>query len=169
MSRNVRRVVTGHDEQGRSVVLADGPVPHLHELPGARFMEVWTTDRAPAPIRAQEAKEPTDRPLRLTSDAGGSVIRIIDIYPSSAGGGQPSPMHRTRTIDYGIVLEGEISMLLPDGVEVSLKAGDIVIQRGTDHAWQNQSDRVARMAFILLDGVFSDELRAKLPEMELTP
>src|SRR5262245_27087289 len=111
MSRNVRRVVTGHDEQGNSVVLADGPVSHLHEFPGARFMEVWTTERAPAPIRAQEPKEPTDRPLTLGSAASGSVIRVIDFEPHSAGGGQPSPMHRTRTIDYGLVLEGEMVML----------------------------------------------------------
>jgi uncharacterized cupin superfamily protein len=72
-------------------------------------------------------------------------------------------MHRTRSIDYGIVLEGEIYMILDDS-EVHLRAGDIVVQRGTDHAWENRSNQVARMAFILVDGAFSDELRAKLPE-----
>jgi uncharacterized cupin superfamily protein len=76
-------------------------------------------------------------------------------------------MHRTRSIDYGIVLEGEIYMILDDS-EVRLRAGDVVVQRGTDHAWENRSTQVARMAFILVDGVFSDELRAILPpQLEL--
>lgn len=165
MSRNVRRIVTGHDEQGNSVVLTDGLVPNTHDLPGAHFMEVWNTERSPAPILAREPKEPTDRKLTIGSATpGGSVIRFIDFEAN----GPQSPMHRTRTIDYGIVLEGDMVMLLPGGVEVQLKTGDIVVQRGTDHAWQNRSNRIARMAFILLDGVFSEELRAKLPNMELT-
>jgi uncharacterized cupin superfamily protein len=72
-------------------------------------------------------------------------------------------MHRTRSIDYGIVLEGEIYLILDDS-EVLLRTGDVVVQRGTDHAWENRSDRVARMAFILVDGAFSAELRQILPD-----
>lgn len=93
------------------------------------------------------------------------MIRVIDFE----AGAPPSPMHRTSTIDYGIVLEGEVVMLLPRGQEVHLKPGDIVVQRGTDHAWQNKSGRPARMAFVLLDGEFSAELAAKLSDMKLTP
>jgi quercetin dioxygenase-like cupin family protein len=73
-------------------------------------------------------------------------------------------MHRTRSVDYGIVLEGEIFMVL-DEQEVLLHAGDVVIQRGTDHAWENRTDRVCRMAFILIGAEFSPQLRALLPAM----
>ena len=163
-SRTLRRVVTGHDDYGNSVILSDAPPPRIHEMPGARFWEVWSTDRAPALIQSKEPKDPTDRSLTLGSP-GGSVIRVVDFE----GGGPPSPMHRTSTIDYGIVLEGEIVMLLPGEHEVQLKPGDIVVQRGTDHAWQNKSGHLARMAFILLGGEFGEELRAKLPDMKLTP
>ena len=72
-------------------------------------------------------------------------------------------MHRTKSIDYGIVLEGEIWMILDDS-EVLLKQGDVVVQRGTDHAWENRSGTVCRMAFILIDGAFAPELRENLPE-----
>lgn len=164
ISRNVRRVVTGHDEQGNSVVLSDAPTPRTHDVHGARFWEVWNTDRAPAPIQSQEPKEPTDRPLMLGSP-GGSVFRVVDFE----AGGPPSPMHRTSTIDYGIVLEGEVLMLLPGGQEVQLNSGDVVVQRGRDHAWQNRSGRPPRMVFVLLDGEFSAELAAKLARMKLTP
>jgi quercetin dioxygenase-like cupin family protein len=75
-------------------------------------------------------------------------------------------MHRTETIDYGIVLEGEIHLVLDDS-EVRLEAGDVVVQRGTDHAWENRSAATTRMAFILVDGVFSDELRAAIGPAEL--
>ena len=71
-------------------------------------------------------------------------------------------MHRTETVDYGIVLEGEVFLLLDDS-EVRVQAGDVVIQRGTDHAWENRSDKLARVAFILVDGAFSGELKASLP------
>jgi quercetin dioxygenase-like cupin family protein len=73
-----------------------------------------------------------------------------------------SPMHRTESIDYGIVLAGEVQLVLDDS-EVHLKPGDVVVQRGTDHAWENRTDEVARMAFILVDGVFAPELRELLP------
>jgi quercetin dioxygenase-like cupin family protein len=98
--------------------------------------------------------------------AGGSVIRIIHFPPRSRGGLR-SPMHRTRTIDYGIVLEGEMVLILTDS-EVELKTGDVVIQRGTDHAWENRSDAEARMAFILIDAAFGAEL-APLISKEITP
>jgi quercetin dioxygenase-like cupin family protein len=159
--RPPRRVVTGHDESGRSVFLSDGPTPKSHDMGVATFHELWSTNAAPAPIAATEPMEPTSRPLITPPDANGTIVRFTDI-PA----GERSPMHRTETIDYGIVLEGEIHLVLDDA-EVRLGVGDVVVQRGTDHAWDNRSDRTTRMAFILVDGVFSDELRAAIGTPEL--
>ena len=160
-----RRIVTGHDAAGASVALAVEAPPHSRTLPGARFHEIWGTDSSPAPITSLPAEEPTsDRPA-IHPREGGSAIRIIDFLPAGRGGVR-SPMHRTSTIDYGIVLEGEMVLILTDS-EVALKAGDVVVQRGTDHAWENRTDRIARMAFVLLHGEFSAELRAKLPDLHL--
>nr|WP_272917510.1 cupin domain-containing protein [Nocardioides flavescens] len=73
-----------------------------------------------------------------------------------------SPVHRTASVDYGIVLEGEITLVLDDS-EVTARAGDVVVQRGTDHAWANRGDVVARVVFVLVDGEFDDGLAATLP------
>jgi quercetin dioxygenase-like cupin family protein len=165
MSAPTRRIVTGHDSEGRSIVASDGPVPHVRELPGATFYEVWATGRAPEPLGRLPAVEPTSTAPRIGPTAGGSQIRVIDFPPASRGGVR-SPMHRTRTIDYGIVLEGEMVMLLTDA-EVNLKAGDVVVQRATDHAWENRSDRLARMAFVLIDAAFDAELGKLLGRHEI--
>jgi len=153
-----RRVVTGHDDRGRSVVLADGPTPKTHALPDATFHELWNTTAMPAPVRPAELREPTTRPLVTPPDPNGTIVRIVDLAPRSR-----SPMHRTESIDYGIVLAGEVILVLDDGSETTLSTGDVVVQRGTDHAWVNPLDEPARMAFVLVDGRFTDELRALLP------
>ncbi len=153
-----RRVVTGHDPDGRSVVLADGPAPKSHSIPGATFHEVWNTTEMPAPVAPTEPREPTERPLVTPPDPNGTIIRIVDLTPRSR-----SPMHRTQTIDYGIVLAGDVTLVLEDGSETALRAGDVVVQRGTDHVWVNPSDEPARMAFVLVDGRFTDELKGLLP------
>ena len=116
-----RRVVTGHDDRGRSVVLADGPVPKSHPLAGAVFHELWNTPSVPAPVTAFEAREPTDRPLVTPPDPGGTIIRIVDLEPGSV-----SPMHRTESIDYGIVLTGQVHLVLDDGSQTRLDPGDVV-------------------------------------------
>jgi quercetin dioxygenase-like cupin family protein len=153
-----RRVVTGHDASGRSVVLSDEPAPKSHELPGAAvFHEIWNTPAAPAPVQAEEPREPTERPLVTPPDPNGTIIRFVDLMPNSA-----SPMHRTESVDYGIVLEGEVHLLLTDS-DTHLRPGDVVVQRGTDHAWENRTDAPARMAFVLVDGEFSEELKRVLP------
>ena len=92
-------------------------------------------------------------------DAEGTIIRIVDLEPRSR-----SPLHRTETIDYGIVLAGHVTLVLDDGSETPLATGDVIVQRGTDHAWVNPMDEPARMVFVLVDGRFTDELRALLPE-----
>lgn len=160
-----RRIVTGHDRSGKSVVMSDGQPPNGLKIAdrGVTFYEIWNTDAGPAPITASEA-EPTNRPIELAPKPRGTVIRILDFLPgfSQKASGNPPFMHRTETVDYGIVLEGEMFLML-DGSELHLKAGDVVVQRGTDHAWENRSDKLARMAFVLIDGAFSQELKASLP------
>jgi quercetin dioxygenase-like cupin family protein len=154
-----RRVVTGHDEQGLSVVLSDGMSPRSHSLPDARFHEIWSTPTSPAPIAAREREDPTGGELKVPPAAGGTRVRFVDFAANAV-----SPMHRTETVDYGVVISGRMALLLDDGSETLLEPGDIVIQRGTDHAWANRSDGVSRMLFVLTDGAFGPELKAVLPE-----
>lgn len=166
MIERTRRVVTGHAPDGRSIVLDDGPVPHGRALPGAVFDEVWTTPQAPSLLPAQVAAEPTSDAPRLGPEAGGTAVRVITFAPAQDGG-VASPMHRTCTIDYGIVIEGEIVLILSDS-EVVLRQGDVVVQRGTDHAWENRSGRAAKMAFVLVDARFDPELAGLIAGQELT-
>lgn len=169
MTKGARRVVTGHTASGKSVVLSDGMPPNVRSKnTGVDFIEIWRSGTTPAPLYATEP-EPTDGALVVPPVRGGSCIRLNDFYPGHIdklpprADGRHKMMHRTRSLDYGIVLEGEICLILDDS-EVLLRAGDIVIQRGTDHAWENRSNAVCRMAFILISGEFSPELRALLPE-----
>jgi mannose-6-phosphate isomerase-like protein (cupin superfamily) len=165
MSNIPRRVVTGHEDDGRSVIVSDGAVPGVREVAerGVTFFEVWRTDTTPAPLLAREPSEPTAGPQTVSPPAGGTRIRICEFGPGHVGeNGLQSPMHRTASIDYGIVLEGEM-VLVVDDAETVLHPGDVVVQRGTDHAWANRTDHVARMAFILVGGEFTDALRAMMP------
>lgn len=170
------RVVTGHDASGRSVFMSTGPAPQFHgrQKERARFHEIWNTSGTPVVLEAGEPEEPNRRlPLRIPPDPNGSIIRILDLYPGHvqalaprADGRHPG-MHRTETLDYGIVIQGELYLILDDGAEVKMKAGDVAVQRGTDHAWENRSNEVARIAFVLLDGRFSDALAGLLPAAQL--
>lgn len=146
-----RRVVTGHDSRGVSVFASDGPVPVAVTAPdGALFYEVWSTGAMPAPVGAAEP-DPTLDPLTVPPAPNGTKIRINE-FP-----GVVSPVHRTQSVDYGIVLDGKVVLVLDDS-EATLRAGDVVVQRGTSHRWENRSGRTARMAFILIDGAFTPEL-----------
>lgn len=171
-----KRVVTGHDSQGRTVVAMQGAprAVALEAVPGTVFHEVWNTTCSPAAI--DDGPDPTGGPLVLAPPPRGSRVRVVDIPPDSvqnavsaedaaaafeeigaghAGtGASDSPhrlMHRTETIDYGIVLAGKVWLVLDDA-EVELQPGDIVVQRGTNHAWSNRTEETARMVFVLLDG-----------------
>src|SRR3954470_19089698 len=155
-----RRIVTGHDAAGKSVVLSDAPPPKTLGIGTAAFHEVWTTDATPAPIAAAEP-EPTDRPVRVPPPANGVLVRFTEMAP-----GAESPMHRTETVDVGVVIEGETWLLLDDGSETHVGAGDAVVQRGTNHAWANRSDQPVRMLFVLIDGTISDELRSATGPLE---
>lgn len=174
MSRTVRRIVTGHDASGKSVFLEDGPPPQFNDRSNARvqFFELWSTEGSPAPIHAVEPREPNDRPLQLPPPPGGTIMRITDVHPGNyknmapRADGRQAVMHRTSTIDYAICLEGEIYAVLDDS-ETLMQAGDVLIQRGTDHAWENRSERDCRMLFILVDAAFTPEMQALLPEMTI--
>jgi len=160
MSPAPRRIVTGHDASGKSVVLSDAPTPKTLDIGTAAFHEIWITDETPAPIDATQA-EPTDRPVRTPPPAGGVMVRFTEMAPRAA-----SPMHRTETVDVGVVLEGETWLLLDDGSETRVGVGDAVVQRGTNHAWANRSDRPVRMLFVLIDGTISDALREAAGPLE---
>jgi quercetin dioxygenase-like cupin family protein len=166
----MRRIVTGHDSAGRSLVLIDDSPAAvvLEKAGGLRLTELWTTSQTPAAFSATDRAR---RERRIEPDAGGSVFRVIE-YPPDAErlaklepeehfgsmGVQAAPvekrrhlgMHRTRTLDYAIVLSGEIHAVLDEG-EVLLRAGDVLVQQGTNHAWSNRSDRPATIAFVLID------------------
>ena len=153
MSAPPRRIVTGHDASGKSVVLSDGPTPKTLDIGTAAFHEVWITDDTPVPLAASEP-EPTDRPVRTPPPAGGVTVRFTEMAP-----GAESPMHRTESLDVGIVLEGETWLLLDDGSETRVGVGDAVVQRGTNHAWANRSDRPVRMVFAMIDAALTDDVR----------
>ena len=188
MPNTVRRVVTGHDAQGRSVVVSDGPAPFLHVSPDDPewySTDIFRTDAMPAKIVAL-AGETTDGPRRQLPTKRGTVIRVNNFPPEPESvrkmtpedslrafaalgnpgaatfgkGGRHPLMHRTETIDYAIVMSGEIVMLLDEG-EVVLRAGDILVQCGTNHAWVNRSNAAAVVVFVLVDGAFEEALAEK--------
>ena len=165
MTEPIRRVVTGHDARGKSIVLSDGPPPQYHSMLGpsigADFFEIWNVAR-PVPILTPvEPREPNEREFTIMP-ASGHLLRIIEIYPLSEGG-QRTVMHRTKTLDYVVVIEGEVVLVLDDS-EVTLKKRNVVVQRGTDHAWENRSDKRAVMAFFHIDADFSQDLLSQLPQ-----
>ena len=188
MAKQVRRVVTGHDKDGRAVVISDGPAPFVHvnpDDPEWYSTDIWRTAETPARIAAHPP-ESTLGPRRQMPTKHGSVLRINHFSPEPEAvrrmtpedsrrafaalgnekaatfgkGGRHPLMHRTETIDYAIVLSGEITMVLDDR-DVELKAGDIVIQCGTNHAWSNRSKAPCVVAFILIDGIFEPELKQR--------
>jgi hypothetical protein len=171
----IRRVVTGHDATGKAVVTFDSATPHKHTPPtgGPTSRGMWFTPTVPA--RADGAKDQWDASLGIPPPKGGTVFTVVDFPPAGnlppgtpndliqrhLGPEHMSPkarpsrhpfMHRTRTVDYGIILSGEIDMLLDD-TEVHLKAGDVVVQRATNHAWVNRGTEPCRIAFILVDAI----------------
>ena len=184
----IRRVVTGHDADGRAVVASDGPLPTVVEIaaiPGTIFHEVWSTSQTPAAVN--NAPDPTTGPLTLPPPKQGTRIRFVDIPPdtpeflahgaakmraafsevgdadaSTVKADSPHPlMHRTESIDYGVVIEGEMTLILDDA-QVALAPGSVVILRGTNHAWANRSGRPCRMLFVLIDGNYDPEIAATL-------
>jgi hypothetical protein len=170
----IRRVVTGKGTSGKAVAIIDGPATSVHhraEL-GLTNTLLWVTDSVPADLSGQE--DAGNRKVGIPPPSDGTIFRIIEFAPQkevtadydtrlkmiqSIGLAPEGPsrerprdpgMHRTRTIDYAVVLFGEVDMLLDD-VDIHLKAGDVVVQRGTNHAWVNRGDAPCQVAFILID------------------
>ena len=176
----IRRIVTGHDASGKAVVIADGPTPGVKTTPnrpGVIFHNMWTTKSAPARYDGPEEETSVDLPLPPPRE--GTTFRLIEFPPEKDVGTvdeetakkafeeygadnalqhdvgeatkKHSFMHRTDTVDYAICLSGEMTMYLDDS-EVVMRPGDVMVQRGTNHAWVNKSDEYCTMAFILIDG-----------------
>lgn len=180
-----RRIVTGHDADGKATIISDASPARSLVVGGPggpTFTEVWHTLETPALIHPQP-REPEESSLALAPPPNGTRLRVIEFPPegeeirkltasealekfrsmagenaSTSVQGAPHPlMHRTKTVDYGIVLEGELTLIVDRG-ETMIRAGDIVIQNGTNHAWANRSGKLCRIAFILLDGQYSAEI-----------
>ena len=143
----IRRVVTGHDEAHVARVILDGPATNArHGAAGNTSTLIWCTDGAPADIAiGLDAEDMGARKLGTAPPALGTRVTVIDFPP----GNKPA-MHRTETIDYVFVLAGEIDMDMDDST-VTLKAGDVMVQRGTNHSWVNRSKEPARLGFVLVD------------------
>jgi len=171
MTHRVRRVVTGHDAQGRSVILSDGPATSVKEIPtfpGLTLTDLWETAGAPASNAG--SADAADRPVRLEPPKNGTVFRLVEFPPdasrpkdsdASAGfkaigaGHVVDPashdpmMHRTATVDYAVVAKGEIYAVMDKG-ETLLKAGDVLVQRGTNHSWSVRGKEPCLVAFVLV-------------------
>lgn len=187
IEKSVRRVVTGHDASGKAIIQEDGSVPRVQRIGGAigpLFHEVWNTRSTPAPIDASSG-EPHEDSIVLAPPRHGTRIRVLDIPPegdsldnvseedrrahfaeigaadavaTGEAAARHAHMHRTETIDYGIVMEGEIVLIMDEG-ETIVRAGDIVVQRGTNHGWANRSNSNCRICFVLIDGEFDPALK----------
>lgn len=171
----IRRIVTGDDAQGRSRIVEDAPAASIRtvaERPGYRAVNVWRTEETPAKINSTDT---TANHRGILPPKNGNILRIIDFPPEPAdpverkrriqatfGGifsdathdkraGAHPGMHCTETLDYAIILEGEIWAVM-DECETLMRAGDVLVQRGTNHAWANRSQKTARIAFVLMDG-----------------
>lgn len=185
----IHRVVTGHNKEGQAIITSSGTlakVVDIEAIPGTTFHEVWCTEDSPTSIDAQ-IKDPTIAELMLPPPKNGTRIRFVDIPPDTEDflnngadkmassfdtmGGEhlstvkdnsPHPlMHRTETVDYGIVIQGEITIILDDSEE-TVPCGGVIIQQGTNHAWANRTNEMCRMLFVLVDGQYTEKLATNL-------
>jgi mannose-6-phosphate isomerase-like protein (cupin superfamily) len=169
MAQPTRRVVTGHDAKRRAVVVIDGAANNVRQrkATGLTSTLLWVTEESPADLSGGADK--ADRKIGVAPPPRGSIFRVVDFPPAAdfgavdnaamlrelgietgTGDARQASMHRTKSIDYAVVISGEIDMLLDDS-EVHLKAGDVLVQRGTNHAWLNRGRENCRIAFVLID------------------
>ena len=168
--KSTRRIVTGHDSQGKAVVLFDSALPAKQRSAGSNGMTLlWVTGEFP--VDAAGSADRSQTHVGVPPPANGTVFRIVDfaprspqsapidheqilrsmgIDPATQGYARHANTHRTKTTDYAIVLDGEIDMLLDDS-EIHVKAGDVLVQQATNHAWVNNGAKPCRIAFILID------------------
>jgi mannose-6-phosphate isomerase-like protein (cupin superfamily) len=171
-STPVRRVVAGHDQQGKAVALFHATMTPKARSPGGNaVLNLWVTSELPVDMTGTTDK--AEIKVGVPPPPQGTIFRVVDfppvsrspavshadhektltamgIDPTTQGYARHPNTHRTKSIDYAIVLDGEIDMLMDD-TEVHLKAGDVLIQQGTNHAWVNNSGTVCRVAFVLID------------------
>jgi hypothetical protein len=171
MAKQIRRIVTGHNAAGKSIIAQDAVATTILELeavPGLRATDLWETTTAPADLSSDA--DPVARPVHLEPASTGTIFRIVEFPPDAAINQRANSrevfaslgashtvdttsatpmMHKTASIDYAIVLSGEIWAVMDEG-ESCMKAGDVLIQRGTNHAWSNRSNMPAMVAFILV-------------------
>ncbi|MEM6051164.1 cupin domain-containing protein [Erwinia sp. P7711] len=185
----IHRVVTGHDSQGKSMVCSESAPPSVVEMetiPGLIFHEIWETAATPAPV--DNGPDPTLGPVMHNAPVNGTRIRFVDLPPDASYLGReetriadlfkqvnytegltvkadsPHPMmHRSEAVDYCIVIEGEIYIVL-DNTEVLLRPGSVVVQRGTNHAWSNRTEQNCRMLYVQIDGRYDPAIAAQLRE-----
>ncbi|MGE0056734.1 MAG: cupin domain-containing protein [Dehalococcoidia bacterium] len=144
MALNVRRVVTGHDSEGRAIVEIDEQVTNVvSSRPLVEASVIWTSEGFP--VNNDGIEERNDRAAGTTL-AGGTVFRILRLEP-----GHSPRMHRTDSLDYAIIMSGEVDMELEEGEFIHLKAGDVLVQRGTIHNWLNRGTEPCMIAFVLID------------------
>jgi mannose-6-phosphate isomerase-like protein (cupin superfamily) len=169
MPMDIRRVVTGHDEAGKAIVTLDGAPPRLTtSRAGSELALFWVEAGTPADNSGEADKGDVD--VGISPPPAGSIFRVVEFQPEAGmeaadntesegltnmgattpDGARHPGMHRTESIDYAIIMTGEIDMLLDDS-EVHLTAGDVVVQRGTYHAWANRGTEPCRVAFVLID------------------
>ena len=165
-----RRIVTGHDAHGKAVVLFDSEVQPKQRSPGGNAVSMlWVTEEFP--VHVEGTGDRGDRAIGVPPPSNGTIFRIVEFPPTKPADGhvdhdrilkamgidpatqgymRHANTHRTKSIDYALVLDGEIDMLL-DETQVHMKAGDTLVQQGTNHAWVNNSGRNCRVAFVLID------------------
>lgn len=147
-NRQFKRYITGHDSNGKAIVqqVDDG---YWREIQGglASYNEIWQTSTFPVDIKNDDCSKNEKTVLSL-SLRNGTVLRMVDRAPGSA-----SAMHRTQSLDYGVVIEGEMEMILDSEETITLRRGDVCIQRGTMHQWRNPTSSWNRMLFVLIDAL----------------
>jgi len=147
-NRKPKRIITGHDADGKGIIhrVDEGTWAKI-DNDVARYNAMWTTSTFPIDIQNDDvlAQEKTVLSLSLPN---GTVLRMVDRSP-----GSHSAMHRTQSLDYGVVIEGEMEMVMDSGESITLQRGDVCIQRGTMHQWRNNTDKWNRMLFVLIDAL----------------
>ncbi len=173
MATQYRRIVTGHNANGKSIIVSDGPAPGGFDEHGGGTAEFWITDQIPVDNKTPKG-DPAGRPTKLEPPPNGSIMRFFALPPDSVfkpgeaekhakalfasigashcqvDTSRHPAMHRTKTIDYIILLSGEVKLILDEG-ETMMKPFDVVIQRGTNHAWANPGKVPALLVAVLID------------------
>ena len=154
MTLEVRRVVTGHDKNGKARVIIDELSDNvISRRAGQQSTVIWATDQMPPNLEALNDLSPD---VKATTVANGTVFRVSRFEPGVA-----PRNHRTASIDYAVVISGQIDMELDDGEVVNLRAGDVLVQRGTVHNWTNPGTEPCIIAFVLMACPLPEELRAE--------